>query len=409
MRIRIHRGSHEIGGSCVEIEAEGRRILVDAGLPLDVGDNTVPAIPDLEFGSLCATVISHSHRDHYGLLPWLPSTPVVMGTAARRILMASAPFMQKGSFPMTGPDLADRRPLQVGPFRITPYLVDHSAYDAYALLIEACGKRVFYSGDFRIHGRKQQLVERLLHSPPSDIDVLLLEGTTLGATEHRHAAIAEDDLEAKFIRVFRDCQGLALVHASSQNVDRLVTIYRACLQSGRTLVIDLYTAMVLEATGNPSIPQSDWERVAVCIPLAQRIQIKRNGWFADLKRHTDRRIYADRHLAKTPKDYVLLFRPLWMGELERYGCLADACLIHSQWQGYLTETRFQNIDEWRRRHGMGFHEIHTSGHASPADLKRFAKALAPKRLVPIHSNCPDSYVTLYPDVEQHTDGEWWEV
>ncbi len=43
MKICIHRGSHQIGGSCVEIEHEGTRILIDFGLPLDAD----VASPDL--------------------------------------------------------------------------------------------------------------------------------------------------------------------------------------------------------------------------------------------------------------------------------------------------------------------------------------------------------------------------
>lgn len=34
MRCRIHRGCHEIGGNCVEIESQGKRIVLDIGLPL---------------------------------------------------------------------------------------------------------------------------------------------------------------------------------------------------------------------------------------------------------------------------------------------------------------------------------------------------------------------------------------
>jgi mRNA degradation ribonuclease J1/J2 len=48
-------------------------------------------------------------------------------------------------------------PLEFGPFRITPHLVDHSAYDACALEVEADGRRLFYSGDIRAHGRKGAL------------------------------------------------------------------------------------------------------------------------------------------------------------------------------------------------------------------------------------------------------------
>ena len=56
--------------------------------------------------------------------------------------------------------------------------MDHSAYDAYALLVEADDRRLFYSGDLRAHGFKGSLFERLAQNPPRDIDVLFLEGTT---------------------------------------------------------------------------------------------------------------------------------------------------------------------------------------------------------------------------------------
>lgn len=70
-----------------------------------------------------------------------------------------------------------------GPFTITPYLTDHSAFDAHMLLVDVGGKRILYSGDFRRVGRKAALVDRLMKNPPPDVDVLLLEGTTLGRTE----------------------------------------------------------------------------------------------------------------------------------------------------------------------------------------------------------------------------------
>ena len=36
MHVCIHRGSKQIGGSCVEVESRGQRILIDLGLPLAV-------------------------------------------------------------------------------------------------------------------------------------------------------------------------------------------------------------------------------------------------------------------------------------------------------------------------------------------------------------------------------------
>ena len=174
-------------------------------------------------------------------------------------------------------------------------------------------------------------------------------------------------------------------------------------------MIDLYAAMILEATDNPRIPQSFWDRVALCIPKAQRIQIKRNGWFEALARHSIHRVYPVRHIAKAPGSYALLFRGLWMRDLERAEAIKGASLIHSQWEGYLREPRFQEIEAWRVSHGLQFFKIHTSGHASPADLRRFAAALAPRYLVPIHSTAPQKFTSIYSNVVRHADGEWWEV
>ena len=37
----IHRGSHQIGGNCVELATRNARILIDCGLPLDYDEQDV--------------------------------------------------------------------------------------------------------------------------------------------------------------------------------------------------------------------------------------------------------------------------------------------------------------------------------------------------------------------------------
>jgi len=53
--------------------------------------------------------------------------------------------------------------------------------------------------------------------------------------------------------------------------------------------------------------------------------------------------------------------------------------------------------------------IHTSGHASIADLQRLADVIAAKQLVPIHSFQPERFGDFFRSVTQRRDGEWWEV
>ena len=410
MKVRIHRGAAEVGGTCIEVESSGQRILLDIGMPLTGVDSSCAPVPAIDLESLCGIVISHPHQDHYGLLPWMPKTvPVAMGVAARRILKAAAPFTKHAVLNLDGPDLLDRQTITLGHFQITPYLVDHSAYDAYALLIEADGKKLLYSGDLRMHGRKAHLMDKLMTHGPKDVDVLLLEGTTLGRSASSDHSVSEIDLEDCFTDTFITTAGLALVQVSAQNIDRMVTIYRACIRAGRSLVLDLYPATILEATGNPAIPQSHWKMIHLAIPNRQRIQIKTNRWFDILSRHSANRLYLRKAIASAPEKYVLLFRSTWMRDLERANCLAGACLVHSQWEGYLNEPNWQEVNDWCKRHGIPLHQIHVSGHATQEDLMGFAKALSPRILVPIHSAHPKNMQMLYSNVECHPDGEWWNI
>jgi ribonuclease J len=65
--------------------------------------------------------------------------------------------------------------------------------------------------------------------------------------------------------------------------------------------------------------------------------------------------------------------------------------------------------EWLERSDIFMTHIHTSGHASVSDLKRFAEGLNPRVLVPIHTFHPENYHSIFPRVETKEDCIWWEV
>jgi len=409
MKVRIHRGTQQIGGTCIELAAGKDRIALDFGLPLDGDATDTGLVPQILGDDLRAVVISHPHIDHYGLLHHLPdSVPVVMGAAARRIVRTAAPFTKQSIPSLEGPELVHGKPLDIGTFRITPYLVDHSAYDAYGLLIEADGKRLFYSGDFRAHGRKAKLYEDFVVNPPKDIDVLFMEGSSLSRIDDEASFPTEHDLEEEIVEHIKSTQGLVMFHTSAQNIDRVVTLYRACKRTGRKLIIDLYAAAILAATENKNIPQSNWPGVHLFVPRLQRIQIKNNAWFPLLEQHSAQRIYPEQ-LKTIAANAVILFRPLMQSDLDAAGCLEHASYIYSQWDGYLEQGGYKNTETWLEGLGITMRHIHTSGHAGPKDLKRFATVLAPRALVPIHSFATDKYDSLFENVVHRADGEWWEV
>lgn len=414
MRVCIHRGAHEIGGTVVELAAKGRRLLLDCGIPLDAEVGGAVAMPPVAGltepdNSLLGVVLSHGHRDHWGLLAHTRSDlPVYLGAATKRILAAAAPFIPGQPTFATRGFLVDGRPLSIGPFTVTPHLVDHSAFDAYALTIDAGGRRLFYSGDLRGHGRKAGLFEKLLRHPPRDIDVMLLEGSSFGRIDEHASFPTETDIEDRLVEQIQQTAGLVLVAASAQNIDRIVSIFRAARRTKRTLVVDLYAAEVLRATGYDTIPQSSWPGVATFIPFWQRVLIKKTGRFDLLTVHGHQRIYA-RDLAAHPERYVVLFRASLLRDLQEAGCLSGARTIWSQWSGYLDQENGKSLAATLGGIGLGLETIHTSGHASITDLKRLAAAIAPKALVPIHTFEAERYPTVFQNVVVRRDGEIWEI
>ena len=414
VNVCIHRGARQIGGSCVELERDGARLLLDLGLPLDAAEATaelLPEVPGLHHAdsSLVGVVLSHPHQDHHGLMRFLPqSTPIFMGAAAERIIEAAAMFVPNAVPLHARGHLQDGVAIQVGPFRVTPYLVDHSAYDAYALLVESGGKTLFYSGDLRAHGRKAAVFERLLARVPRGVDALLLEGSSIGRLAVSERFPTEGELEEELCMLSLRTEGAVLVCASAQNIDRVVTVFRAARRARRVLVIDLYAAALLAATGNRNIPQSFWDDVRLFVPQRQRVRVKKLKAFAVLRAHDRHRVFPESLAALAPKS-IFLFRHALAEDLEKAECLAGARLVWSQWDGYRGHPSFAQLFEWQARMGLPIESLHTSGHASIADLQRLAKAIEPKRLVPIHSFESGRYAEFFSNVEHHNDGERWSL
>jgi ribonuclease J len=417
VRLRIHRGTQEIGGTCIELESTGSRILLDLGLPLNANDLASTPLPGVDGlagdnSTLLGIILSHGHRDHWGLVPKVSRRiPLLMGKATESILRAAANFVPDAIALDAAQHLEHGKQTELGPFLITPRLVDHSGFDAYAIEVEANGNRLFYSGDLRAHGRKSKMFEALIKHPPRNIDTMLMEGSSLGRLANDQAFPTEDALEDIFIDKFRATKGMALIACSAQNIDRVVTIYRAAKQTGRTLIVDAYAAEVLKATGLNTIPKPapGWSNLAVFIPQSQRVQLLKKNIAPLVDSYRGFRLWPEQLAEHAPRS-VMLFRGWMMRDLDRAKALTGARVIWSQWDGYLTTgSAGAMLKSECERRGIPFETIHTSGHASPRDLKRLAAAISPKRLIPIHTFEREQFPDLFENVKLINDGEWVEV
>src|SRR5215471_16695508 len=83
MKIIIHRGSNEIGGTCIQLSTGRTTILLDLGMPLSTRSRSL----DLASLKTDAILISHPHQDHHGLIDAMDRTvPVYIGKLGKSLI-----------------------------------------------------------------------------------------------------------------------------------------------------------------------------------------------------------------------------------------------------------------------------------------------------------------------------------
>ncbi len=432
MQLTIHRGTNEIGGSCVEIKAGQTRIIIDFGLPLLDQDRNEfnfdqykylsrkelineRILPDIQGlydnpgSKVDAVLLSHPHQDHYGLLNFIDSNiDVYMGKPTNDLIELSNIFSNNGINISRISHFRSNVPFCIGEIKITPFWVDHSAYDSYMLLVEADGKRIVYSGDFRMHGRKSKMMDKLLANPPENIDYLILEGTNI--VDSAKPIVTENSIENNLTTVFSENKP-GLVYVSGQNIDRVVSIFKACQKAGKTLVVDVYIAKILKTLSeynkfpfpNKSYNIGVWFTKYVCDRLARLARKDILYEFAGYKISKD-------EINLQPSDYVILTRPSQIIDMEKIPNLKLGNFIYSLWEGYKNRPDTIKLLEWIRKRNFTEHYIHTSGHAGQESLLRFVNAFNPKHIIPIHTLQKNKYSRIFTqNVISLRDGEKLEL
>ncbi len=414
MKVKIYRGTKEIGGTCVElIAANGKILWIDLGAPLDDKN------PDISYAKnkVDALLISHPHQDHFGLMEKVGTTiPIYIGEVSLDLINATRLFTTtipiKGNFKLFKP----WKPFVVEKtFTVTPYLTDHSTPECFAFLIEADGKRIFYSGDFRATGRKKKVHEQLLKSPPPNIDLLLMEGTMIDRSNYIYPT--ELSVEEGIYDIVKTQKNISYVISSAQNIDRFVSVFNACRRSEKKLVIDIYAAWVLDrvAKVSPRMPNIESKEIKIFIDKRQKLKVKDSSFDTFRKRVENEAIGNE--VFTDPSGYVYFMRKPHLYFIERLGGKGVVNIIYSQWEGYLKDPNnylAKLINPLKKDPKFKYTHIHTSGHAVVDDLIKFAKAISPQKIVPIHTAFPVEFKKKFSadgvrDIELWEDGREYQL
>ncbi len=419
MKFKIHRGTKEIGGSCVEVWTENTRILLDFGMPLVEKDGkefdfgkyktskptelvekgVLPNIEGLYDGSknlIDGVIISHPHQDHYGLANFInDNIQYYLGEASHKIIELNNLFTPQEIHLKNTNYFEKETTFKIGDISITPYWADHSAFDAYSFFVEAYGKSLFYSGDFRSHGRKAKAFYWFTHNAPQNVDYLLLEGTTISRDNKPFKT--EPEIENELVDVFKQQGKINLIYTSGQNIDRLTSIYRACKRTGKIFVADVYVAKVLkelsEYAGIPN-PSENFENLKVMFPYFTSRRLKNEGNEKVLYQFKKFKITKE-EISNQSENIVMIVRPSMQKDLEKINGIEGGNFIYSMWEGYLKKSATMKFVDYLTNRKFTLHKIHTSGHADTKTLKKMVQAIKPKNIVPIHTFEGDKYKNIF--------------
>lgn len=411
MNLKIYRGTHQIGGSCLELSTANTRLIFDIGqeLPSLNGERRSQILPGVkglykdELSTIDAIFISHGHSDHLGLFNHINSNiPLFIGENAAKLQIVTARFTNDKQITNPLNYLLSGQKIMIGDFSVTPYLVDHSGFDSYAFVIKAEGKCIVYTGDFRDHGRKKKATDYFRQSIPKGVNVLVSEGTMINRQNERIAT--EEQIEQQAYQFMIAKERPILVLQSGTNIDRLVGMYKAAKHSGRIFVIDIFVAHIVSQLGG-SIPRpGKFKDIRVFYPNHLTYRMFGKPGNEKLMKEFNRYYIGKKELGER-KDYCMLIRDSMLDDLQYIKNLKGSGMIYSMWSGYTKTQKVQQLLRFAQAQDMEVTYLHTSGHASMKALQTLAESCNPERIIPIHTEKPEQFMESFKNVFIANDGE----
>lgn len=394
MQITIHR-AEQIGGQITRISTATTNIIVDLGhkLPKNVEDEDVydNVLTVAEITKDCSAILyTHYHGDHIGLFHRVPDDiPQYIGEVAKQIVCRK--YEQLSHLPNKAEEyqraldvatkmhtFRENQALHFGDIIVTPYFVCHSAYDAYMFLIEAEGKRILHTGDFRGHGYLSKGLIPIIQKYIGQVDVLIIEGTMLA--RNNETVLTEAELSRKAVSLMNEHK-YVFVHCSSTDMERLASFKNATrkMYPRRPLLADEFQKGILDVFSvTAGCRRSSTGKESTCFKFGtvytyKDRNIKLKKWMID-----NGFTMFIRSSAKFHKLLDQIFHILPVEE--------KPILIYSMWDGYINRTDTQKEDyiQLQKRFANVVH-LHTSGHATTEVLRNICELTNPRlAIIPIH-------------------------
>ena len=406
--IKIYN-SNQIGANYTVISSSGKKIMIDYGQTLP-GSTKEQQDFDWKNDTVDAVFFTHYHGDHVGRILEIPKDiPLYMGSTARLIMLnihrRLSRYPKHHKEQMEYVELLENeerihlftegKPCEmIGDIEVIPYSVDHSAYDAYMLLVKTPDENILHTGDFREHGYRGSKIVKLLERlvlPKADgrIDTLIIEGTMMERQGEK--VRTEYELQQEATKLFHTHKYVFLV-CSSTNLDTLASFHKAALKNHMyTYCYSDYLLEQLKTFTETAGKRTNLYKFKNTYLVELDRKIAHKDWIEPKSQENIMREYGFLCMIKPGKQYAE-----W---IERFADL-QPLLIYSLWGGYLDYKCDAYNKEWADFFApyiksSQYLSLHTSGHATPDTIAKIIETVNPqKRIYPMHTGKAEEFKKL---------------
>jgi len=314
---------------------------------------------------------------------------------------------------------------------------DHSVPGSASFLVYTPETSLLYTGDIRFHGSKPITISsyvKKIHTIHQNLDVMICEGTRIDSQK----IVTEKHVEEQIAKDIKKTDGLVFVDFSWKDTTRFETIAQAAKKADRTFVINARLAYLLHSLAVPFDEQTVkvfLKRKGSCLysPADYANSKYELGYSIDFKQNMDTTHYQNGLVAadirKDPSAYVVMLSYYDLNQLfdlaDSNGKIQGSRFIKAQCAPFsdemeLDEERFIN---WLDSFGIAYtlddtplpyscqnssceklkprlQRAHVSGHAARPELTKLIKQLAPRTLLPVHTQHPELFVDIVEETSE---------
>jgi ribonuclease J len=381
-------GLEEVGRNMTILEYEKSIIIIDAGFGFPEEDMpgidyTIPNVEYLKNKKdwIKGLFITHGHYDHIGAIPYIMDKigyPTIYTTPLSKgiILKRQEDFPRMRKLHIEPIDKEHPKTIELGPFRVDPFHVNHNIPDSIGLAIQTPIGQVIHTCDFKFDfspvADQPANIGRIVQLASRGTTLLLSDST--GAENPGHS-VSEKTIYENLEDIFEHAKGRMIVSTFASLIGRLQQVIWLAEKFGRKVIIEGYS-------------------------MRSNVALARELGYIEYQKHT---VISPEEAQKLPDEKLLILCTGAQGE-DRAVLFRIVNKEHRYWKIQPGDTvifsssvvpgnerAVQNLKDSLYRQGANVYhykmmDIHASGHAYQEDLKLMLNLVQPKFFIPIHGH-----------------------